>query len=260
VSTESELRDLFGRAAPALPDIDLDRVLRRATLRRRGRQVTLGGATALAIVGIGIAGITGIRGSVPSTTSGAASSAGAPDSSGRAGESPNAPIASNGPIAGAPAETIDRCGGPLARAARNASGLVLSAAFAPADSASGRISGTVTLTNTGSERVFGSSPASPVITLSQHGVVLWHSNGPAPAMAALVDLAPGASLSYQAWFEPLRCAAEDDSAGAFRSDLPHVSPGVYEVSAKIEITRQSPDGSFPAREVVTGPTSEVTLR
>jgi hypothetical protein len=91
-------------------------------------------------------------------------------------------------------------------------------------------------------------------------VVLWHSNGPAPAMAALVDLAPGASLTYRAWFEPVRCAVEDDRGGAFRTDLPPVSPGVYEVSAALDLTRQTPDGALPSTELVTGPTAEVTLR
>lgn len=256
MSTESELTDLFGQAGPALTTIDLELVLRRSLLRRRAQKVALGGATTLAVAGIGIAGVTGIRGLVPSTTIGSASSASAPESGGKAA----AGDSSKGANTRTPPEKINLCGGPLTRVAPNASGLVLTAAFAPADAGSGRVSGTVTLTNTGTDRVFGSSPASPSMTLSQHGVVLWHSNGPAPALAALVDLAPGASLTYQAWFEPVRCTGEDDAAGSFRSDLPHVSPGAYEVSAAIDLTRENPDGTFLSTDLVTGPTAAMTLR
>lgn len=159
MSTESELTDLFGQAGPALTTIDLERVLRRGSLRRRAQKVALGAR---------------------------------PPSPSRASGSRASPASA--------AWFPQWCGGPLAR-------------------------------------VFGSSPASPSMTLSQHGVVLWHSNGPAPALAALVDLAPGASLTYQAWFEPVRCTGEDDARAVsavicrtcrpvpMRSRPPSISPG-----------------------------------
>ena len=56
------------------------------------------------------------------------------------------------------------------------------------------------------------------------------------------------------------CTGEDDAAGSFRSDLPHVSPSAYEVSAAIDLTRENPDGTFLSTDLVTGPTAEVTLR
>ena len=160
----------------------------------------------------------------------------------------------------APAEKINLCGGGLADVAPNAAGLVLTSSFSAADASAERVSGTVTLTNTGTEHITGTSAASPAITLSKDGIVRWHSNGPMIAMAALVDLAPGASLSYQASFQPVSCGIEDDSAESFRENLPHVDAGEYQVSAALDLSIQAADGSFLSTDLVTGPTSEVTLR
>ncbi|CAN5534938.1 hypothetical protein BH10ACT4_BH10ACT4_12160 [soil metagenome] len=258
MSTESDLKKMFGEAGPALGTVDLSRVLRRSSRRRVAQQVAVGSATTLAVAGIGVAGFTGIRGLGPSFTTGAGSSAAAPqtkdDSTTRGG------IATEGGQKRAPAEKINLCGGTLAEVAPNADGLVLTTDFPAADASADRVSGTVTLTNTGSGHIVGTSAASPAITLSKNGVVLWHSNGPMIAMAALVDLAPGASMTYQASFQPVTCAIEDDSADSFRDDLPHVAAGDYQVSAAIDLSRESPDGSFVSTDLVTGPVSEVNLR
>ena len=90
--------------------------------------------------------------------------------------------------------------------------------------------------------------------------MLWHSNGAMIAMATLVDLAPGASLTYPASFAPVTCSTEDDSAGSFRDDLPHLAAGDYQVSAALDLSRQGTDGSFLSTDLVTGPTSPVILR
>lgn len=258
MSTESDLKNMLAHASPTLRPVDLSRVLRRSSRRRFVRQVAVGSATTLAVAGIGFAGFTGIRGIGQSTTAGSASTANAPETKG--GSTSLGSAATDGASKRAPAEKINLCGGTLADVAPNASGLVLTTRFDPADVSADQILGTVTLTNSGPERITGSTAASPAITLSKDGIVLWHSNGPMIAMAALVDLAPGASLTYQASFVPVRCAIEDDSADSFRAGLPRVAPGEYQVSAALDLSRQNPDGSFLSTDLVTGPVSTVTLR
>ena len=257
MSTESDLKKMFSDAGPSLGHVDLCGVLRRSSRRRVAQQVAVGSATTLAVAGIGVAGLTGIHGLMPSTTAGSASSANAPEPR---GDSTLGSTATDRGLTRAPADKINLCGGALADVARNAGGLILRTNFAAADASADRITGTVTLTNSGSERISGTSAATPAITLSKDGVVLWHSNGPMIAMAAVVDLAPGASLSYQASFRPVACAVDDDGAGSFRSDLPHVAAGQYQVSAALDLSRQNADGSVLRTDLVTGPVSEVTLR
>ena len=257
MSTESDLKKMFRESGPSLGQIDISLVLRRSSRRRVAQRVAVGSATTLAVAGIGVAGFTGIRGLTPSTTAGSASSANTPET--RGGSALGSTPTDSG-LTRAPAAKINLCGGTLADVAPNAAGLVLSTSFATADATADRITGTVTLTNSGSERITGTSAATPAITLSKDGVVLWHSNGPMIAMAAVVDLAPGASVTYQASFRPVSCAIQDDSADSFRSDLPHVAAGQYQVSAALDLSRQNADGSFLSTDLVTGPASKVTLR
>ncbi|CAN5133968.1 hypothetical protein BH09ACT2_BH09ACT2_13040 [soil metagenome] len=257
MSTESDLKKMFAEAGPSLGTVDLSRVLRRSSRRRVAQQFAVGSATTLAVAGIGVAGFTGIRGLMPSFSSGSATSASAPETR---GDSPLGSSATDGGLTRAPADRINLCGGTLADVAPNADGLVLTTRFEPADASADRVSGTVTLTNSGTEHITGTTAASPAITLSRDGVVLWHSNGAMIAMAALVDLAPGASLTYPASFVPVTCSAEDDSTGSFRDDLPHLAPGDYRVSAALDLSRQAADGSFLGTDLVTGPTSPVILR
>jgi hypothetical protein len=257
MSTESDLKKMFSETGPSLGTVDLSRVLRRSSRRRVAQQVAVGSATTLAVAGIGVAGFTGIRGLVPSTGSSSASSATAPESK---GDSSLGSTPTPGGLTRAPAEKINLCEGPLSGVAPNAAGLVLTSSFEPADASADRVSGTVTLTNSGSEHIRGSSAVTPTIILSKDGIVLWHSNGSMAAKGVLVDLAPGASMTYQASFQPVTCAVEDDSADRFRDSLPHVAAGVYQVSAALDLSRQNADGAFLSRDLVTGPTSEVTLR
>lgn len=258
MSTESELKKMLREAAPTLAQVDLSRVLGRSSRRRVAQQVAVGSVSALAATSIGVAGFTGIRASLPSTTSGSASSATAPGS--RGNPAPRSDTSTDGRLPRAPAEKINLCGGPLAAVAANESGLVLTTRFDSAEASSDRISGTVTLTNSGAGRITGTSAASPAITLSQNGLVLWHSNGPMIAMAAIVDLAPGASMTYLASFAPVTCAVEDDAADSFRDRLPHVPAGEYQLSAALDLSRQNANGSLLSTDLVTGPTSELTLR
>jgi hypothetical protein len=249
--TEDELRGMLGGAPGHAASIDTAGVIRRSARRRTVRQVAAGGVTTLAVVGIGVAGFTGLRTHQTSSASSAASSA-----------SPQALVPqdeSQGSQKRAPAEKINLCGGTLAEVAPDASGLTLAVTFpADADASADSITGSVTMTNTGTTAVTGTTAPSAAITLSQGGVVLWHSNGVMIMMAALVDLAPGASMTYPASFSPVRCSTEDEADG-FRSDLPHVAPGEYDVSAAIDLSRTDAAGAFVSNDLITGGPTGIRL-
>ena len=239
--------------------IDLAAVTRRSARRHHGQQIAVGSLSTLAVVGIGAAGITGIRGISTASTSSAGSSSQSDNSTSEQGyATPAQP-----PTAGkrASAERINRCGAPLAQVAPDASGLVFSVDFpATASATAARITGQVTMTNTGTERLTGSTAASPAITLSQDGTVLWHSNGPTVMMVTMIDLAPGASTTYAASFTPVRCTEEDEQAESFRADLPSVGPGRYGVSAAIDFSRTDAAGTFVSTDLITGPVAPITLQ
>lgn len=158
----------------------------------------------------------------------------------------------------AAADRINLCGAPVASVAPAASGLLMAVHFpATATVKSAPVVGTVTMTNTGKAHLKGTTAASPAITLSQAGVTVWHSNGPMIMLAALVDLEPGASMTYQAAFTPVRCSAADDAAPSFPDSLPQASPGNYQVSAAIDFSPDVATGS--SGELVTSPLSAITL-
>lgn len=255
MSTETELKKMFTESSPSLGQIDLSSVLRRSSRRRVAQQVAVGSATTLAVAGIGVAGFTGIRGLVPSTGSASSVSASTPTRDASPGDT-----TAQGRLTGAPIERINRCGGALADIAPNADGLVLTTSFPAADASADRVSGTVTLTNTGMGHIVGGSAVSPEIILSKDGIVRWHSNGAVAAMGVIVDLAPGASMTYQASFQPVTCTVEDEGTARFRGDLPLLAAGVYQVSATLDLRRQKADGSFLSPHLVTGPVSAVSLR
>jgi len=255
MATEPNLRDLFRAPdAPAGRSIDVQSVIRRSKRRRLPAQVGIGGAFTLAIGGIGIVGLNGLGGSQTATDS--AVSTTAEQAPAQSDDSVMGMMEGDDPTAGikrAPADRINLCGGPLAEVAPSPSGLVLTVDFPDAPVGAAPVEGTVTLTNTGTEPILGYSPPAPAITLSQNGIVLWHSNGPTIQMLQDVALAPGESLDYAASFTPVVCTVEDDTAEAFRDDLPPVAAGEYQVSAATDV---SVNGSA---ELVTGPTQSVRI-
>ncbi|WP_165063562.1 hypothetical protein [Marisediminicola senii] len=277
--TEAELRAMLRDAATPRDDDDstpdATRVIRRSRARRRPKQLLVGATAVVAVAGIGFAGIAGISALTPAQT-GASSmveEAAGDSAGGTAGES--APMDPEGAASGAgigraPANKLNLCGGTLAEVAPSATGLVLTTNFAAtAPAGTNTVEGTVTMTNTSTEHITGTTAATPAITVSQNGRVLWHSNGMMIMMAALVDLAPGASMEYPASFTPVECSVEDDSAESFRTDLPALEPGSYDVSAAIDITLDSAAagsaggtaGNTAAPvDLVTGPTAPVTLQ
>ena len=254
---ESEFRELLKSSAADVASrghLDAAAVIRRSKRRRLPQQLAVGGLSTLAVAGIGFAGVTAFR----MLPQGAMTM-----SAGSSADSGAAVPEKAGPVQGvkhAPADRINLCGGPSAKAAPNANGLVLSTDF-PASSATGTrpIDGTVTLTNTGTQTIKGTTAASPAITVSQGGTVLWHSNGPMIMLAVVVDLAPGQSMSYRASFTPVRCETADDLAHGFPDNLPALPAGSYQLSAAIDLSREDPDDGSVANELVTGPVQTVTL-
>jgi hypothetical protein len=256
--SESEFRTLLeneaaGAAGPRR--LDAAAIIRRSKRRRLPQQLAVGGLSTLAVAGIGFAGVTALRALPQGAT---VMSAGSSADSGTVPERSDPSTAKDAKRA--PADRINLCGGALAEVTPNPDGLVLSTAF-PASSAAGAsaIEGTATLTNTGTRAIRGTTAASPAITLSQDGVVLWHSNGPMIMLAVVVDLAPGQSMSYPASFTPVRCEPADDLASGFRDPLPALPAGSYQVSAAIDLSVEGESGSA-RNELVTGPVQTVALR
>jgi hypothetical protein len=266
--TETDLRDqLRDGAVPGARGIDLPTVLRRSARRRLPVQLALGTGVALAVVSIGVAGVVGVRGlsGGSGTTSGTSTlSEGTPDSDRDPavdapgvdpGVGPVDGAPADGGLTRAPADKLNFCGAPMMDIALDDTGLILTAAFPDGAAGSERVDGTVTLTNGGTSRVVGTTAATPAVTLSRDGLVLWHSNGPTIAMAMQVDLDPGESLTYESSFVPVECGVEDDGLPSFRDGLPAVPAGAYQVSAAIDLIVA--DGT-PV--LVTGPLAPVTLR
>jgi hypothetical protein len=257
--TESEFRDLLRASAAGSADgsrLDAASVIRRIRRRRLPQQLAVGGLGTLAIAGIGVGGVSAIQSLMPgSTTAGSAALPGQSD--GQEGSGPW-PSTDQG-ISRAPADRINLCGGSVAEVAPAPSGLILTPNFPASAIADGSpVTGTVTITNTGTEAIRGTTAASPAITIAAGGTVLWHSNGPMIMMAAVVDLAPGASMTYQASFTPVRCETADDLAEGFRDDLPALPAGAYRISAAIDLSREASGTS--SSELITGPAQTVTLR
>ena len=258
--TESELRRQFHDDEPQ-GSIDLDAVLRRSRARRRPRVAAVAIVSSLAALAVVVpVSISVASSSVTTTSLSAGSAASAPDSATAPEALEGGSTSGSGGVKRAPAERINLCGATLAAPAPADDGLVLT--VQPVDAAAGArdIPVTVTLTNTGAQRVTGSLSPFPTLTLSRDGVVLWHSNGAVPSLAQELDLAPGASTTFSATFEPVVCGAQDDTRPSFRADLPEAGAGDYQLSAALDLSPTESDAAGSGDAVlVTGPTSPVTL-
>ncbi|WP_166870382.1 hypothetical protein [Salinibacterium sp. ZJ450] len=246
---EAELRASLQRSAAhtPLPGIDSAAVIRRSRGRRTPKLVAAGGIFSLAVLGIGVASVTGLQnlGSPFSGTAG--SSQESATDSGLA-----APDAATVPV---PADRLNPCGGSLAPPSTDAD-ITLTVQFpTEAAIAAGSISGQVTLTNTGSDRLVASSAAVAPVTLSQDGTVLWHTNGPMILSLATIDLAPGESFSWQASVLPAHCTDEATLETTAPESLPPVDPGLYQVSAAVDLSL--PNGTV---RQLSGTPADITLR
>ncbi len=256
MASESELRDRFHDGTLPSGRIDVDAVLRRARARRRPRILRAGAGSVLAIAAIAVPATIGsfARPATDATLiTGDGGEYSAPESA--AGADQDAGGTGEVALDRVPAEKLNLCSAPVAEVDPAENGLVLTVEPVTASAGDHGIPTIVTMTNTGTAPVSGTTGGRPAMTLSKGGVTLWHSNGPQTMIAVPVELAPGETLQYPATFEPVRCGVEDDLAESFRDDLPEVGAGVYQLSAAIDFTRN--DGSFI--DLVTGPAVRVTL-
>jgi len=249
--SDDELRQLLSTAQArdvrTPGTLDATRVIARAKARRRPRQLAIGSVGVLAIAAVALAGFQLSR--VTFATSTALVS----PASGGAADTESSTLES----ARAKAEELNLCGGALAEVAPSPSGLQLDVTFpesAPVGASS--VDGVVRMTNLGPSTVTGTTAASPSITLSQDGIVLWHSNGPALMSVVVIDLAPGESLEYPASFTPARCDLDDDLNGSFRDDLPPLPGGEYQLSAALDVSV----GIDAEADLATSPLATILLR
>lgn len=248
---EKDLREIF--AADAVEhSLDPKRIVARSRARRLPKQLAAAAIGTLAVAGITVLAVQTTQFVQPTTTSMLAN-----ESADGTAPTASSDLLDSG-IKRTPAERINLCTGSVAESVPSLYGLQLDVLFpATAPTGTAPIQGTVRLSNTGTTPVVGTTAATPAITLSQDGVVLWHSNGPMIASLMIVDLAPGASMQYQASFTPVRCEVDDDLAESFRPDLPAVPAGDYQLSAAIDFRPSAQDSAI---DLVTGPRSSIELQ
>lgn len=241
---EPTLRHLFGES-PA-PDIDVSRVIRRSRARRAPRVLGAGAFAVLAVGAIAYGGFAGLAG----LTGGTASDAGSAPMMEESGEDLSA---TSGSLHKG-TQGLSVCAQPVATIPPSETGLILSVKFpSVGEVGAASVDGIVTMTNRGTETATWSTEFAPTITVSQGGIVVWHSHV-ADEVSTPIDLDPGESVDYPASFTPVVCDLDDEQPGAFRSDLPSAPPGQYEVSAAIDVYGNG------TTAIIGGPSQTVTLR
>lgn len=240
------LRDALHRDAEGAPpsSIDLDAVLARSgSARRRRRAALIGGAAgALVIVAAGGLALGGLLGVGPASTT---ADAPASSESGEAERAPDASAASGGvapadqapfasDFAGTPIDRLNPCGAePVAAGLAVESGLELRVEAPTAVAPGARATAVVTLTNTSGVAYAGVLVSGPALTISD-SVTVWHTSG-LEAVRTPIELAPGASTSFEAELVAAHCEPADEVAPALPDDLPALAPGEYRLSAAISL-------------------------
>ena len=271
MADESELRSMLQReaAAAGTPELDTGRLVRRSKARRLPRQLAAGGALAVAVIGLGVGTASGIRlldppaemssaGGGHEATDEGAGTLSEEEAQPEAAEETGGDAADGGASSNgtelAPAYKINACGGMLGAVPEDGiTGVSVEVDFPDEADTGDAVRGTVELTNDTGEPLRGVMSDVAATTLSQDGVVLWHT--PRLERTLPVDLAPGESTTLEASFEPRVCSAEDDGLEDFRPGLPEVEPGRYDVSVAFDIERE--DGFV--LQIVSG-TEPIALR
>lgn len=250
MATEDDLRSSM-QSGGGRGRIDVDAVIRRSRGRRRTKELLLGGATTLALLGFVVPATLGVLGPGMTTAGGSAESADAPvtdeeivpltiPESGADDDGPqNMPVHCTAPTAPLPSDL-------------SSSDLVLTLDFpdvASIDTA--RVTGTATLTNASDEPISAATTAiAPWVTISEDGVVVG-TTGLMEDAALVIDLDPGESETLPAWIETNGCAPRQTDYSA--SSLP---PGDYDVIGQLQV-----DFGDEGRvdDVVTSATTTITL-
>ncbi len=256
--TEAELRAALrdtasGAHTPNAPALDSDEVIRRARGRRRPRQLAFGAVATLAVAGFAYIGVTAIP--WPQSALMSASDAGGANA-GPELASPEAP-----PDAmGASAEPVNRCGQPLTEIGATTTKLVLTSDFPTTGASNGLpVEGTVTLTNTGTERFTGIATGEPTVVLSRDGIIVWHTPAVAHVPADLIDLAPGESKEFTAGLTPALCSQEDEDLLPIQGALPPLRPGTYQVTAYLGVQLLGAREADDRVELLGGPAGDLTI-
>ena len=247
---EDELRRMLGAEPAPSSTLDAKRIIGRSRARRLPRQIAAGATSALVLAGVTVLAVQTTQYTAPATTT-----AGEAFDSGAAGPEMDTMLKR------APADKINFCGAPLTEVAGSQYGLQLDV-VSPGDVPAGTapVAVTVRLTNTSDGLVVGTTSSLPAITVSQDGVVAWHTNGVIDTSYVQLTLAPGDSVDYTTTFTPVACDAVDDEGEAFRAGLPPLEPGSYELSALLDF---APDASMLAPttelDLVAGPPTTVSV-
>lgn len=255
--SEAELREAMRASVNVTPTgIDTEAVMRKARARRVPKRIAFSSLSVLAVAGVVTLGVTSMPALLPgqSGASDSAVMATAPESAQYAGAG-----GSESELSRAEKAQPNLCGMPTVRAESHPAGLALSASFpasAPADGE--EITGVVSLTNSGTARVSGTTAAAPVIIVSRNGITVWRSHGMMVTAVEHLDLGPGESFSYDARFTPVECGPRDEIEGQFRDDLPPLASGTYQVSAQLAFI---PDDAEAGEDLVVGsPVTVIELR
>lgn len=265
MSSESELRDAM-RSSADIPTtgIDTESVLRRVRARRISKKFAVSSMSVLAIAGVATLGVatlpslqTGHGGASTAQMMASAPESSQGDANGGSQKLFNARL-NDGNLCGMPTQRPERNSASKNGSTPESTGLTLSVSFPTSAPARGNdVRGTVTLTNSGTTHVSGTTGSIPVITVSRDGVTVWHTNGPSITQVTPIELDPGQSHSYEAVFTPIECGPQDEP-DQFRENLPPLANGIYEVSAQLLFISNSdvPGGSV----LVSGPPTSIGLR
>jgi hypothetical protein len=212
--------------------IDTAAVIRRSKAKRLPRQIGLATAYVAVAAGIFAGAMFGLT-HIPFSTSGGSESAAT------RGQHDVAPTPATGDSAGkgALAAWFPVCGTAPKVSAAAAGRLAATVTFPDAASGSHRVLGTVTVTNTGSTTIRGTSDYSPIMSLLRSGNVVWHSNPSSVDPSQAFSLAPGQFMTFTASFSALRCTAQNESSdgGPLASTLPALAAGSYDLIAQIDL-------------------------